>query len=83
MMKYKAPDGFEIESLPHPQVATYTCPCDIPDGIYHSVETASASTPIGIQQINITRTVVAGTVTIEVVMSSDSQLQNYINSHTS
>lgn len=80
-MTYTAPDGHIIDSLPYPQVVTYTCACDLPEGIYESQETTSAATPIGIQQINITRTVVAGSMTIEIVMSSDQELQDYINAN--
>ena len=80
MMTYTAPDGFVIESKPYPEVVTYTCPSEgISDGIYYSQETTGAATIIGIQQINIKRSIVNNSVTIEIRMSSDQELIDYIN----
>jgi len=81
MMTYTAPDGHVIESKPYPEIAEYSCPCTgIFDGVYESVETTSADTPIGIQQINIKREVNSNNMKITIVMSSDQQLIDYINS---
>ena len=78
MMTYTAPDGHVIDSLPYPQVVTYSCPCEgIGDGIYYSMETTGAATEIGIQQIKIKRTVDNNHMTIEIVMSSDEELIEY------
>ena len=83
MMKYTAPDGHIIESKPNPQVVTYSCPCtEIVDGVYTSVETTGADTQIGIQQIKIKRTVNTNNMTIEIQMSSDAELIEYINENT-
>ena len=81
MITYTAPDGHIINSEPYPTVVEYSCPClGISDGIYESVETTSADTPIGIQQINIKREVNSNNMKITIVMSSDQQLIDYINS---
>jgi len=81
MMTYTAPDGHVINSEPYPNVVEYSCPCSgISDGIYESIETTSADTEIGIQQINIKREVNSNLMTITIVMSSDQQLIDYINS---
>ena len=81
MMTYTAPDGHVINSEPYPNVVEYSCACSgISDGIYESVETTSADTEIGIQQINIKREVNSNLMTITIVMSSDQQLIDYINS---
>ena len=82
MMTYKAPDGHIIESLPYPQVVNYSCECsEIVDGIYYSIETTGAATEIGIQQINIKRTVDNNYMDIEIIMSSDEELIEYINNN--
>ena len=81
-MTYKAPDGHIIESLPYPQIVNYSCPCsEIVDGIYYSTETTGAATEIGIQQINIKRTVDNNNMDIEIVMSSDAELIEYQNNN--
>lgn len=81
-MTYTAPDGNVIQSKPYPQVVTYTCACsNISDGVYFSTETTSADTPIGIQQITIKRQVDNNSMTITIVMSSDQELSDYINSN--
>ena len=81
MMTYIAPDGHAIDSKPYPQVVTYSCFCtDIADGTYISTETTSDDTRIGIQQINIKREVNNNAMTITIVMSSDQELIDYINS---
>ena len=83
MMTYKAPDGHIIESLPSPQIVTYECACsEIVDGIYTSMETTGADTEIGIQQIKIKRTVNNNNMKIEIQMSSDAELIEYINENT-
>ena len=81
-MTYIAPDGHIIESEPYPTVVEYSCACsNISDGVYESVETTSDDTPIGIQQINIKREVNNNSMTITIVMSSEQQLIDYINSN--
>jgi hypothetical protein len=83
MMTYKAPDGHIIESLPNPEIVTYECACsEIVDGIYTSMETTGADTEIGIQQIKIKRTVNNNNMKIEIQMSSDAELIEYINENT-
>lgn len=80
MMTYTAPDGHIIESLPYPQSVQYSCTCSgISDGIYDSMETTSADTQIGIQQIRIQREVLNNFMTINITMSSDQELIDYIN----
>jgi hypothetical protein len=82
MMTYTAPDGHIIESLPYPQIVTYSCPCsEIVDGIYYSIETTGAATEIGIQQINIKRSVDNNYMDIEIIMSSDEELIEYQNNN--
>jgi len=82
MMTYTAPDGHIIESLPYPQIVTYSCPCsEIVDGIYYSIETTGAATEIGIQQINIKRIVDNNYMDIEIIMSSDEELIEYQNNN--
>jgi len=82
MMTYTAPDGHIIESLPYPQIVTYSCPCsEIVDGIYYSIETTGAATQIGIQQINIKRSVDNNYMDIEIIMSSDEELIEYQNNN--
>lgn len=82
-MKYTAPDGHVIESLPNPQIVSYKCSCtDIGDGIYTSVETAGAATEIGIQQIKIKRIVNNNYMKIEIQMSTDAELLDYIKQNT-
>ena len=84
MMTYTAPDGHIIESLPNPEIVTYECACsEIGDGIYYSIETTGAATEIGIQQIKIKRSVDDNWMKIEIQMSSDAELIEYINQNTS
>ena len=83
MMTYTAPDGHIIESKPNPAIVTYECDCsEIVDGVYTSMETTGADTEIGIQQIKIKRTVNNNNMTIEIQMSSDAELIEYINENT-
>ena len=82
MMTYTAPDGHIIESLPYPKIATYFCKCsEIVYGIYYSIETTGAAIEIGIQQINIKREVDNNNMSIEIIMSSDEELIEYINNN--
>lgn len=82
-MKYIAPDGHIIESLPNPQIVKYECDCsNIADGIYRSIETTGAATEIGIQQIKIKRLVDNNFMKIEIQMSSDAELEQYIIDNT-
>jgi hypothetical protein len=82
-MKYTAPDGHIIESLPNPQIVKYECDClEITDGIYTSVETTGADTIIGIQQIKVKRSVNNNFMKIEIQMSSDAELLQYIQDNT-
>jgi hypothetical protein len=81
MMRYPAPDGHIIESLPYPQVVTYTCPCEgFSDGIYKSYETTGSLNRLGIQQIQITRTIQNNIVTISIIESTEEELQAYLDS---
>ena len=83
MMTYTAPDGHIIESLPNPQIVRYECACsNIGDGVYNSVETKGAATEIGIQQIKIKRLVDNNYMKIEIQMSSDEELLQYIADNT-
>ena len=79
-MTYTALDEHVIESKPYPEIVTYSCACDdMPDGNFYSLETTSAATPIGIQQIQITRTVEGGIMTIVIREGSEQELIDYIN----
>jgi hypothetical protein len=79
-MKYTAPDGNIIESLPYPNEVTYQCNCEnISDGIYESLETTSSLDSTGIKQIKIIRLVNNNTMNITITESNSSQLQEYIN----
>lgn len=79
-MTYTAPDGHIMEGLPYPETVQYKCTCSgITDGIYESIETTSADTSIGIQQIKIKREVLNNFMTITIMMSSDQELIDYIN----
>ena len=83
-MKYTAPDGHIIESLPYPQEVNYSCQCspsDYSDGIYKSDEIKGAATEIGIQGIHITRKVDNGNMTISLVEFSEQELIDYINNN--
>lgn len=79
-MTYTAPDGHVMVSSPT-ETVTYTCPAEgYVDGIYESVETYSAATAIGIQQMQIKRTIDNGTMTIDIRESTDAELIAYIES---
>lgn len=78
-MKYTAPDGFVIESKEN-EVVTYTCSCDMYDGVYESVETTGSNTPIGIQQIKIKRTVSNNQMVITITTATEQELLDYIQS---
>lgn len=79
-MQYTAPDGIVLESKPYPEEITYTCFCEgIVDGLYDSMETTSAATTIGIQQIRIHRKVQNNVIEITIRESSDQELLEYIN----
>jgi hypothetical protein len=85
MMKYPAPDGHLVQSLPHPQEVVYTCKCsptEYPDGIYYTEEIKGAATPIGIQAIHINRIVIDGDMTIKVTEFSEQELIEYIQQNT-
>ncbi len=83
MMKYTAPDGHIIESLPYPEEVTYQSSCEgVSDGRYESMETTSAATLLGIQQIRILRIVDNDVMLITIRESSDLELQEYINNPT-
>ena len=76
-MTYTAPDGHVIISSPEGPV-TYTCSQEgMTEGIFFSLETKSASTIIGIQQIQITRTITTESITIQIVESTDAELEQY------
>jgi hypothetical protein len=76
-MKYTAPDGYIITSSPDGPV-TYTCPItNTPEGTFFSLETYPAPTSIGIQQMQITRTITSDSVTITIKESTSEELIQY------
>lgn len=76
-MQYIAPDGHVIVSSPDGPV-TYTCPQEgMIEGRFFSLETTSAPTIIGIQQIQITRIIDKDNITIQLVESTDAELEQY------
>ena len=76
-MTYTAPDGHIIVSSPDGPV-TYTCPQQgMIEGTFFSLETQSAATSIGIQQIQITRVVNADSITITIKESTSEELIAY------
>ncbi len=78
MMKYTAPDGYIIESNPL-EAIIYVCEANGLNAGF-SLETAHANTPIGIQQIQIVRTLDSyGMITITITESNNEELLNYIN----
>jgi hypothetical protein len=76
-MTYTAIDGTILTSSPT-ETVTYTCPTDMNDGVYESEETSYATTPYGIQQIKITRTVTNGTMVTAIREANDDELQEYL-----
>lgn len=79
-MKYTAPDGHVIESSPNAPVE-YSC--QMTGGIvgtFESLETKSADSIYGIEQIKIVRVISENEVTITLTESTDEELQDYINS---
>lgn len=78
-MTYPAPDGHIIESSPT-QTVVYECETTYPDGVFESLETEAADTPLGIQQIQVIRIVLNGMMTISIKESTDTELQAYIDS---
>ena len=76
-MKYIAPDGHVIISDPNGPV-TYSCPQEgMTEGTFYSLETISAATSIGIQQIQITRAITEGNITITIKESTSEELIQY------
>ena len=76
-MTYKAPDGHIIVSSPDGPV-TYTCPqTGMTEGTFYGLETMSAATSIGIQQIQITRVIDSTSITITVKESTSEELIAY------
>lgn len=76
-MTYTAPDGHVIVSRPEGPV-TYTCSQEgMTEGIFFSLETKSAATSIGIQQIQITRSIGVDSITISIKESSSEELIQY------
>jgi hypothetical protein len=76
-MTYKAPDGHIIVSNPNAPV-TYSCPQEgMTEGTFFSLETMSANTSIGIQQIQITRVIDADSIDITIVESTNEELIQY------
>jgi hypothetical protein len=76
-MEYTAPDGHVIVSSPNEPV-TYTCAQQgMVEGHFFSLETKSAPTIIGIQQIQVTRTITTEDITIQIVESTDAELEQY------
>ena len=76
-MTYKAPDGYIIVSNPNASV-TYSCSqTGMTEGTFFSLETMSANTSIGIQQIQITRVIDADSLDITIVESTNEELIQY------
>jgi hypothetical protein len=76
-MKYTAPDGHVIISNPDAPVV-YTCAIsDMVEGTFFSLETKSAPTSIGIQQIQITRVISEDSITITIKESTSEELIAY------
>jgi len=76
-MTYTAPDGHVIVSSPDGPV-TYTCPqTGMVEGTFFSLETTSAATSIGIQQIQITRAISSDSITITIKESTSEELIQY------
>jgi hypothetical protein len=76
-MTYTAPDGHVIVSSPNGPV-TYTCSQQgMTEGTFFSLETKSAATSIGIQQIQITRVITEDSITITIKESSSEELIAY------
>ena len=76
-MTYTAPDGHVIVSSPDGPV-TYDCPVGgIVQGTFFSLETESAPTSIGIQQIQITRVVSNQNTLITIKESTSEELIQY------
>lgn len=76
-MTYTAPDGHIIVSSPDGPV-TYTCDqTGMTEGVFFSLETKSAATSIGIQQIQITRTIDDASITISIKESTSDELIAY------
>ena len=78
-MQYKAIDGTLIESKPNETVSCTLTVDNHPQGIFTSYETQSASTPIGIEQIKVVRTVIGNEMTIVITESSEQELIDYVN----
>ena len=77
-MTYTAPDGHVIVSSPT-ETVSYTCTITGQvDGIYDSIETYPAATTLGIQQMQIKRTIDNGVLTIDIKESTDDELIIYI-----
>jgi len=77
-MEYTAPDGYVMVSSPT-QAVTHSCKVTgYLNGVYFSVETYPANTVIGIQQMQITRTVTNNVMNISIVESTDEELLAYI-----
>ena len=76
-MQYTAPDGHIIVSSPNEPV-TYSCEqTGMVEGIFFSLETTSAATSIGIQQIQITRAIDTYIITITIKESTSEELIAY------
>lgn len=76
-MTYTAPDGHVIVSSPDGPVV-YTCPqSGMTEGTFFSLETKSAATSIGIQQIQITRVITEDSITITIKESTSEELIAY------
>lgn len=77
MMTYVAPDGHIIESSSSGPVV-YSCPVSgMVEGVFDSLETEGADTPIGIQQIKINRVITSTLITITITESTDAELLAY------
>lgn len=76
-MTYTAPNGHIIVSSPNGPV-TYSCEqTGMIEGTFFSLETTSAATSIGIQQIQITRVIDTNSITITIKESTSEELIAY------
>lgn len=76
-MTYKAPDGHIIVSNPNEPVFYSCLQTGMTEGTFFSLETMSANTSIGIQQIQITRVIDADSIDITIKESTNEELIQY------
>lgn len=80
-MKYTAPDGHVMECNSSTVPVVYSCPIsDMVEGNFDSLETTYANNAYGIQQLRINRYITETEATITIRLSTDAELQEYIDS---